>query len=82
MGSKVHLEERVRRSSIGHPSTLRSQGNTNRANTLMREDRRITVSEVAAMLDVSSGSACVTVVCISLYLWLVQELPLLLELSM
>jgi hypothetical protein len=61
---------------------LRSQGNTNRANTLIREDRQITVSEVADMLDVSSGSACVTVVTISLCLWLVQELPLLLELSM
>jgi hypothetical protein len=34
------------------------------------------VSEVADKLDVSSGSACVTVVSISLSLWLVLELPL------
>jgi hypothetical protein len=47
--------------------------------TLIREHRRITVSEVADMLDFSSGSAYVTVVSISLCLWLVQELPLLFE---
>jgi hypothetical protein len=64
----------------GPPSALRFQGNTNRANPLIREDRRITVSEVAETLDVSFGSACVTVVCISLCLWLVQKLPLLFEL--
>jgi hypothetical protein len=52
---------------------LRCQGNTNRANTVIREDRRITVSEVADMLDGSSGSACVTLVSISLCLWLVKE---------
>jgi hypothetical protein len=50
----------------GHPSTLHSQGDTNRANTLVREHRRITVSEAADMLDGSSGSAYVTVVSISL----------------
>jgi hypothetical protein len=64
----------------GHPSKLRCQGNISRANTLIREDRRITVSEVAEMLDVSSGSAYVTAVSMSLCLWLVQELPLLFEL--
>jgi hypothetical protein len=56
---------------------VRSQGDTNRANTPIREDRRITVSEAADMLDVGCGSACVTVVSISLCLWLAQELPLL-----
>jgi hypothetical protein len=61
---------------------LHSQGSMKHANTLIREDRRITVSEVADMLDVSSGSACVTVVSISLCLWLIQELPLLFEVSM
>jgi hypothetical protein len=40
------------------------------------------VSEVADMLDISSGSAYVTVVSISLCLWLVQEFPLLFELPM
>jgi hypothetical protein len=40
------------------------------------------MSEVADKLDVSSGSAFVTVVSISLCLWLVQELPLLFELPM
>jgi hypothetical protein len=38
------------------------------------------VSEVAALLDTISGSAYVTVVSISLRLWLVRELPLLFEL--
>jgi hypothetical protein len=66
----------------GHPSTLRCQGNTNRATTPIREDRRNIVSEAADMLDVSSGSVYVTVVSISLFLWLVQELPLLFELPM
>jgi hypothetical protein len=59
---------------------LHFQGNVNRANTLIREDRQITVPEVADMVDVSSGSACVTVVSISLCLLSVQELPLLFEL--
>jgi hypothetical protein len=49
---------------------------------VIREHRRITVSEGADMLDVSSGSACVTAVSISICLWLVQELPLLSELPM
>jgi hypothetical protein len=50
----------------GHPPKLHSQGNTNRANTLIREDGRITESEVADMLVFSSVSAYVTVVSISL----------------
>jgi hypothetical protein len=65
---------------MGHLSTLCSQGNINHANTLIQEDQRITVSEVADMLDISSGSAYVTVVSISPCLWLVQEFPLLFEL--
>jgi hypothetical protein len=74
------MEEHVWRSSIGTPPTLRSQGNINRANTLIREDRRITVSEASDKLDVSFGSAYVTIVAIALCLWLVQELPILFEL--
>jgi hypothetical protein len=60
---------------------LHSQGNIDRANTLFRENQRITASERADMLDGSSGSADVTVVSISLCLWAVQELPLFFELT-
>jgi hypothetical protein len=59
---------------------LRSPGNISRANILLREAKRITASEVADMLDVSCGSAYVTFVPISLFLWLVQELQLLFQL--
>jgi hypothetical protein len=75
MGSKVYIwKNECDEARLGHPSNLRPQGYVNRANTLKREDRQITVSEVADMLDVSPGSAYVTGVSISLCLWLVQEL--------
>ena len=41
----------------GQPSTLRTQDHIKRADATIREDRQITVSEVAAHLDISYGSA-------------------------
>ena len=41
----------------GRPSTSRTQDHIDRADDMIREDRRITVSEVAAYLDISYGSA-------------------------
>jgi len=41
----------------GRPSTSRTQDHINRADAMVREDRQITVSEVAAHLDISYGSA-------------------------
>ena len=42
----------------GRPSTSRTQDHIrDRADAMIREDRRITVSEVAAHLDISYGSA-------------------------
>jgi hypothetical protein len=58
------------------------QANISCANTFIQDDWQITVSGVATKLNVSSGSGCVTVVSISVCLWLVQELPLLFELPM
>jgi len=44
-------------SRSGRPSTSRTQDHIDRADAMLREDRRITVSEVAAHLDTSYGSA-------------------------
>jgi len=41
----------------GRPSTSRTQDHIYRADAMIREDRRITVSKVAAHLDISYGSA-------------------------
>jgi len=41
----------------GRPSTSRTQDRIYRADAMIREDRGITVSEVAAHLDISYGSA-------------------------
>ena len=41
----------------GRPSTSRTQDHMDRADAMIREERRITVSEVAAHLDISYGSA-------------------------
>jgi len=41
----------------GQPSTLRTQDHIDRADAMIREERRITVSEVAAHLEISYGSA-------------------------
>jgi hypothetical protein len=42
---------------LGHLSTSHTQHHINRANALIREDEEIAVSEVAEMLDTSSGCA-------------------------
>jgi len=41
----------------GRSSTSRTQDHIDRADAMIREDRWITVSEVAAHLDISYGSA-------------------------
>ena len=41
----------------GQPSTSHTQDHIDRADAMIREDRRITVSEVAVHLDISYGSA-------------------------
>jgi len=41
----------------GRPSTSRTQDHIDRSDAIIREDRRITVSEVAAHLDISYGFA-------------------------
>ena len=41
----------------GRPSTSRTEDHIDRADAMIKEDRRIMVSEVAARLDISYGSA-------------------------
>jgi len=41
----------------GRPSTMRTQDHIDRADAMIREDRRIMMSEVAALLDISYVSA-------------------------